>query len=53
MAVVEVCSTEPRVAIDCAAICSHDRGRMDQSVFNTLVVAFSVIVIHVFGHGAA
>jgi hypothetical protein len=36
------------VAIDCALICSHDRGRMDQSVFKTLVVAFSVIVINVF-----
>ena len=46
MAVVEVeCSTEARVAIDCALICSHDRGRMDQSVFKTLVVAFSVIQV--------
>ena len=52
LAVVEVeCSTEPRVAVDCALICSHDCGRMDQSVFKTLVVALSVIVIHVFGHG--
>jgi anti-sigma regulatory factor (Ser/Thr protein kinase) len=54
LAVVEVeYSTEPRVAIDCALICSHDRGRMDQSVFKTLVVAFSVIVINVFGHSTA
>ena len=48
-AVVEVeCSTKPRMAINWAVICSHDRGRMDQSVFKTLVVAFSVIVLHVF-----
>jgi len=28
-------------------------GRMDQPVFKTLVIAFSVVMIHVFGHGAA
>jgi hypothetical protein len=33
------------VAIDCALICSHDRGRMDQSVRKTLVVALSVIQV--------
>src|SRR4030081_1180876 len=54
LAVIEVeRSTEARVAIDCALICSHDRGPMDQSVFKTLVVAFSVIVINVFGDGAS
>jgi hypothetical protein len=47
LAVVEVeCSTEARVAIDCALICSHERGRMDQSVFKTLMVVLSVTVMH-------
>jgi hypothetical protein len=39
--------------MDWAVICSHDRGRMDQLVFKALVVALSVIVVYVFGHGAA
>jgi hypothetical protein len=41
------------MTIDCAFIGCHDGGRMDQPVFKTLVIAFSVVVIHVFGHGAA
>ena len=53
-AIVEAqCSTEPRMAIDCTVICSYRRGHMDQTVFKTLVIAFSVVMIHVFGHSTA
>ncbi len=38
------------MAVDCAVICSYRRWHMDQSVFKPLVVAFCVVMIHVFGH---
>ena len=49
--VVEIqCSTEPGMAMDCAGSCLDGRGN-DQSVFETLMVALCVIVVHVLSHG--
>jgi hypothetical protein len=33
------------MAIDCTVICSYRRGHMDQTVFKTLVIAFSVVQV--------
>ena len=40
------------MAMDLAVICLNGRGN-NQSVFQTLVIAFGVIVSHVFGYGTA
>jgi hypothetical protein len=39
--------------MDCPVVCRYDRGRMNQSVFKALMVAFSMVMIHVFRHGTA
>jgi len=38
--------------MDLAVSRLNGRGN-NQSVFQTLVIAFSVIMVHVFGHGTA
>jgi len=40
-------------APDCTVIRSGNRGRDDQSVFKTLMIAFGVVMIQVFRHGTA
>jgi hypothetical protein len=49
LAIVEVeHSTQPHTAVDCALICGDVRGRMDQSVFKALVIAFCVVMLQEF-----
>ena len=35
------------------AVCRYRRSGMDQSVFKTLMVAFRVVMLYVFGYGTA
>jgi hypothetical protein len=46
-------SAESPVAMDCPLVCRYDRGRMNQSVFKALMVAFSMVMIHVLCHRTA
>ncbi len=38
---------------DRAAIGVHQRGRAQQSIFETLMIALSVVVLNIFANGAA
>ena len=52
-AIVEIqCSAKPSVAMDLSVRCLRGHSN-DQSVFETLMVAFCVIVVHVLGHSTS
>ncbi len=39
--------------MDWAALCIHQSWQIDQSIFETLMIALSVVVLNIFANGAA
>jgi hypothetical protein len=54
LAVVEVQrSAKAGMTADRAAIGGHQRERVQQSIFQTLMIALSVVVLNIFANGVA